>query len=336
MKKLYINYLVISTLITTLVSCENLLIKPDPANTPTNNFELLWKEVNERYTFFEYKNIDWDASYRKYRPLVNDNMNEQELFNVMADMMNDLRDGHTNLISDFDVSRNYSWYLDYPQNFNSTIIERNYLGKDYQRTGPFKNRLLNNNIAYIQYESFLNLGDSTHLNILMDKYRNTQGMIIDIRDNTGGALLMVNTIAAHFVPEDMTLAYERYKKGSGRDNFGKFYPFFVKKATKTYNGKVVILTNRQVYSAANMFASVMGELPNITLIGDQTGGGGGAPFSGELLNGWTYRFSGNQLVNLRQEQIENGIMPDVKVDLLPTDEANGKDTILETALQFLK
>ena len=322
-------------LLTTLVSCENLFIKPDPENTPINNFELLWKEVNERYTFFDYKNIDWDASYRKYRPLINDGMNEQELFDVMAEMMNDLRDGHTNLISDFDVSRNYSWYLDYPQNFNATIIERNYLGEDYQRTGPFKNRFLTDDIAYVQYESFLNLGDSTHLNILMDKYRNTKGMIIDIRDNTGGAVLMVNTIAAHFVDKDMTLAYERYKKGAGRNNFGKFYPFFVEKASKTYSGKVVLLTNRQVYSAANMFASVMGELPNVTLIGDQTGGGGGAPFSGELLNGWTYRFSGNQLVNLKQEQIENGVMPDIKVDLKPEDEAKGVDTIIERAIQFL-
>lgn len=333
--KTHLMWLLIAIILSaTLLSCENLFIKPDPANTPTNNFELLWREVNERYTFFDYKNIDWDASYKKYRPMVNDNMSERELFKVLAAMMNDLRDGHTNLVSDFDVSRNYSWYLDYPQNFNGTIIERNYLGNDYEITGPFRNKFITQNIAYVQYPSFLGIADSSSLNILMDKYRNTKGMIIDIRDNTGGAVVMVNTIAAHFVPNDITLGYERYKKSPDPNDFTDFSSFYVRKAKKSYNGKVVVLTNRLVYSAANMFASVMGELPQVTLIGDQTGGG--APFSGELLNGWTYRFSGNQLVNLQKEQIENGVKPDIKIDLLPTDEAKGKDTILEYAIGFLQ
>lgn len=327
--------LTVIVLLVALVSCENLLIKPDPKNTPINNFELLWKEVNERYTFFDYKKIDWDASYKKYRPKINDGMSDQALFDVMAAMMNDLRDGHTNLISDFDVSRNYAWYLDYPQNYNATIIERNYLGNNYQRTGPFANKFLADNVAYVRYSSFLDLGDTTHLNYLMDKYQKTKGMIIDVRDNTGGAVVMVNTIVAHFLTENKTLAYERYKKGPGRNDFTDFNPFYVKKATKTYGGKVVVLTNRLVYSAANIFAATMAELPNVTLIGDQTGGGGGAPFSGELLNGWTYRFSGNQFVDLRKEQIENGVVPDIKINILPQDEAKGKDTILDFAIQFL-
>lgn len=316
-------------------SCERLLIKPNPENTPTNNFELLWNEINNRYTFFEYKNIDWQASYSKYKARVSDSMSDEALFKVLAEMLNELKDGHTNLISDFDVSRNWSWYLDYPQNFNEIIVERNYLGADYQITGPFRNKLVGNNVAYIQYSSFMNMADSTHLDILMDKYATAEGMIIDIRNNTGGAVAMVSMIAARFVSEDKTLGYERYKQSAKPNDFTAYISFFVKKATKTFSKPVVVLTNRQVYSAANMFASVMSELPNVTLIGDQTGGGGGAPVSGELLNGWQYRFSGTQFVNLKKEQVENGVVPDIKLDLRAEDELKGKDTLIEFSLAFL-
>lgn len=327
----------IISLLFAVSSCEQLLIEKDPANTPTNNFELLWKEVNQRYTFFEYKKIDWNAIYQKYRPQIKDSMTERELFSVMAAMMNELRDGHTNLQSDFDVSRSWDWYLDYPANFNANIIERNYLGKNYEIAGPFKNRLLPNDMAYIQYESFMGISDAEQLGKLIQKYQSVKSIIIDIRDNTGGALAMVDVIAQFFVPQDFTVGYERYKKSAKSGDFTDYFAYQIKKHESiSYKGKVVLLTNRKVYSAANWFASVMSELPNVTLIGDQTGGGGGAPFSGELMNGWKYRFSGTQLVNLKKEQIESGVVPDIKVDMKKEDEAAGKDTILETAIAYLK
>lgn len=318
-----------------LSSCELFIIEPNPQNTPTNNFELLWKEVNNRYTYFEYKNIDWNESYQKYKARVNDSMSDEELFDVLAEMLNDLKDGHTNLISDFDVSRNWSWYLDYPQNYNESIVERNYLGKDYQITGPFKNKLLSGEIAYVQYASFMSIADSTHLDLLMDRYASAKGMIIDIRNNTGGAVAMVNMLTSRFVTKDQTLGYERYKRSAKANDFTDYFPFYIKKASKTFQKPVIILTNRQVYSAANMFASVMSELENVTLVGDQTGGGGGAPFSGELLNGWKYRFSGTQFLNLKKEHVEKGVTPDIFVSLRPEDEAQGKDTMIDYATGYL-
>ena len=64
-------------------ACSELLIEPDPADNPVENFELLWREVNAKYTFFEYKNIDWQAVYQKYRPQVNEKTTDEALFNVL-------------------------------------------------------------------------------------------------------------------------------------------------------------------------------------------------------------------------------------------------------------
>jgi hypothetical protein len=318
-----------------LSSCERALISPDPERTAVSSFDQLWKTVDEKYSYFTYKNIDWNAVYAKYRPRVKNGMKSEDLFNVMAEMLFELRDGHVNLFSRFNVSRNWEWYLGYPQNYNNTIIERNYLGNDYQIAQPFRTRIINN-VGYIRYSSFQSGVSGSTFDYLLSKYSGLKGIIIDIRDNGGGSISNVSVMASRFVKTPTLVGYTRYKSGPSHDEFSDFYERELEPAGRHFPGKVVVLTNRSVYSAANDFASVMAELPNVTLIGDQTGGGGGAPISSELPNGWRFRFSTNQLLNSKKEQIENGVPPDIKVDMLKSQEDQGIDTILETALDFLR
>ena len=320
-----------------LGACERLIIEPDPANNPVENFDLLWKTIDEKYSFFDYKNIDWNEVYERYRLLVSEDMSEEALFTVMADMLSELRDGHVNLVSDFDVARYSDWYFDYPANYDETIIERNYLGQDYRVVLPFATKVIRN-VGYIRYSSFLNPIDGDRLDQLLDDYRGLNGVIIDIRDNTGGALVYADTLATRLAQrngeEELTVGYVRYKEGPAHDDFTRAFPVKLSEHA-SFNKPVVVLTNRTVYSAANAFAAYMATLPNVTLVGDVTGGGGGAPYSGELLNGWKFRFSATQLMDLNRVPIENGVEPDIRVDISPEDEAAGRDTILETALDLL-
>ena len=71
-------------------------------------------------------------------------------------------------------------------------------------------------------------------------------------------------------------------------------------------------------------------------IGDKTGGGSGMPFTSELPNGWTVRFSASPHFNADMEQIEWGIEPDIKVNMDEADETKHIDTIIEKARAFLK
>ncbi len=77
-------------------------------------------------------------------------------------------------------------------------------------------------------------------------------------------------------------------------------------------------------------------LDNFTLIGDTTGGGLGAPNGGQLPNGWTYRFSVSQTIASDGGNYENGVPPDIQIDLDPNEALNGIDTILERAITFIK
>ena len=79
----------------------------------------------------------------------------------------------------------------------------------------------------------------------------------------------------------------------------------------------------------------MKEMPLVTIMGDQTGGGSGMPFSSELPIGWSVRFSASPSFDARMQHIEFGIKPDVKASLDEALAADGKDSMIEAARALL-
>ena len=330
-------------------SCEELLIDGKAASNAVENFEELWRTVDENYSFFTSKNIDWDSAYQVNHPKITEGMPRDSLFNIMADMLFALRDGHVNLFAGFDLSRNWEWYLDYPQNFDFSLVERNYLGDSYQISGPFYNSLIDS-IGYIYYESFEDDFSESVLDYLITQYSSriennkdtvfVKGLIIDVRNNGGGSLDNARTMVSRFAEEKTLVHYWQYKNGPGHDDFTDRIPKYIEPGGEfQYQGPVIILTNRSCFSATNFFVQMMKEVMprgRLRVVGDQTGGGGGLPLNRELSNGWIYRFSSTVTTTPAGENIEFGIKPDVEVDMDPDDMAEGKDTMLETALQIIK
>ncbi len=317
-----------------LTSCEKQFLSTDPANNPVSNFEHLWNEVNNKYSYFEYKSIDWQEVYDTYHPLIYDGMSDKELFDVLADMLFELRDGHVNLTSPFDRSRNWDWFLDFPPNFNENIIYRNYLGNNYWITGPLHNQIIDD-VLYVYYASFANSISQANIDELMERAQGLKGIVIDIRSNGGGSSGNAVALASALTDQPFDYGYSRIKNGPGKDDFSPWAKLTISpRSGKRFTGQVILLCNRNSYSASNFFAQMMKSLPNAILVGDQTGGGGGIPAFGELPNGWIYRFSASQMVDLQGEHIESGVPVDISVELSPDDEVNGIDTILEAALEM--
>lgn len=316
-------------------SCEKIFLANDPANSPVSNFEFLWNEAQNKYSYFEYKNVDWDEVYNSYRPLVNEEMSDKELFNVLADMLFELKDGHVNITTPFDRSRNWDWFLNFPPNFNENIVYRNYLGNNYKITGPLHNQVIGE-VLYVYYASFASTISSANIDELMERAEGLKGIIFDIRSNGGGSSANALALASALTDERIAYGHSRIKNGPGKDDFSPWTELsFSPRSGKRFTGQIVLLCNRSAYSASNMFAQMMKSLPNAVLVGDKTGGGAGIPAFGELPNGWMYRFSATQTTNPQGVHIENGVEVDVRVDMNPEDEANGIDSMLETALDIL-
>ena len=304
-------------------------------NTPQGNFEALWKIIDEQYCYLDYKQIDWDAIRDKYQPLITPDMSNDGLFEVLGNMLTELKDGHVNLYSASNTARYWDWYLDYPRNYNESIVEQ-YLGRDYRISGGLKYTILEDNVGYISYTSFSNGVGEGNLDEALSYLMACNGLIIDVRNNGGGNLTYSTRMAARFTNETILTGYIQHKTGPGHSDFSDPEPIYLEPSINLrWQKPVVVLTNRHSYSATNDFVNAMRYLPLVTTVGDQTGGGAGLPFTSELPNGWTVRFSASPHLDADKQHIEFGIEPDVWVDMTEEDEAQDIDTIIEAARRLI-
>ena len=63
-------------------------------DTPLANYDVFWTTFAENYPFFGRHGVDWDATGRKFRPLVTSKTSPDELFSVFSQMLEPLRDAH--------------------------------------------------------------------------------------------------------------------------------------------------------------------------------------------------------------------------------------------------
>ena len=309
------------------------------SDTTEGNFEALWKIIDEHYCFFNYKQheygLDWQTVYNKYKVRARGEMTNGQLFEVLSDMLAELRDGHVNLSAAHDFARYWSWYENYPTNFSDTLLRR-YLGTDYRIAAGLDYRILDDNIGYIRYESFSDGVGDGNLDDVLAYMMLCRGLIIDVRSNGGGNLTNAEKLAARFCNEKTLVGYTQHKTGKGHNDFSALEPRYLEPSSRLrWQKPVCVLTNRHVFSAANEFVSYMKALPGVMLVGDHTGGGAGMPFSSSLPNGWVVRFSAVPMYDAQRQSTEFGIAPDYEVQLSDDDFLRGDDTIIEFARHLL-
>ena len=310
------------------------------ADNPRGNFEALWRAIDEHYCFFDYKHeqygLDWDEVHERYSRQIADDMTTGQLFEVLGNMLGELRDGHVNMYSAWDVARNWSWHEDYPSNVSDTLLSK-YLGTDYRIAAGLRYRVLDDNTGYIRCATFAyNFGEGNLDNIML-YLAPCNGLIVDLRDNGGGQLTAAEQLAARFTNERLLVGYMQHKTGKAHTAFSEMKSQHLKPSKGIrWQKRVVVLTNRAVYSAANEFVKYMRCCPNVTVVGDRTGGGAGMPYSTELPNGWSVRFSACPMYDKDKNSTEFGIEPDHNVTLKEADWLRGEDTIIEFARELLR
>ena len=311
----------------------------DFSNTPQGNLDALWTIIDEHYCFLDYKHqaigLDWTGVHSKYRQRLSKDISSAQLFEVLAEMLSELRDGHVNLYAAHDLARNWSWYEDYPSNFSQELQDA-YLGTDYKIASSLRYRILEDNIGYVVCASFSTGMGEGNLDEVFHALRTCNGLILDVRDNSGGDLTNADLLASRFTNERRLVGYISHKIGKGHSDFSTPEPQYLEPSDGVrWQKRAVVLTNRRCYSATNTFIRDVSQCPLVTVLGDQTGGGSGLPFSAELPNGWSVRFSACPMYDADMNHIEFGIAPDALVSLTDADKARGVDTLIEAARALL-
>jgi Peptidase family S41/Tricorn protease C1 domain len=310
-----------------------LLVEPIQVNKPTAIFEQAWTTIDQKYAFLDFKKINWDNVGNTYRKQVSDGISDDSLFKVLDKMLYTLKDGHVNLKSPFNRSRNWQWYLDYPQNYDEGLLQRNYLG-NWKTTGKLTHQLIRN-VAYVHYDSFSDGISEDQMDYLIDTYKDAKGLIFDIRNNGGGEIGNAFVLLNRFTDKQQLVAKVFDKNGPKHSDFSAAHEIWVNPqagSKKFAPKKIIILTNRSCYSAASFFPAMAKALSNVVIIGDVTGGGGGLPIYTQLSNGWVLRHSSTITTDAKDYNFENGVIPNIKIDMSKADSDKGKDSILERAL----
>jgi hypothetical protein len=311
--------------------------------SPEINFETLWKEFDQRYSFFDVKKINWDSLYTVYRPQVTSTTSDQNLLQIMSSMLGNLKDGHVSLTTPVGSYSYKGWFDKYLTNYPGEAVTTKYLSKDFGKAagGNIRFGIIENVIGYI-YIGPLLTGDANtwyqDIDRIIDSLKNMKGIIVDIRSNGGGNDGLGNIVASRFTNTQRVYSYIRWRNGVKHSDFTDYSPATISPQGKQqYLQPVAFLTNRRCFSSAEGTTLMFRSLPNVTSIGDTTGGGSANPIALTLPNGWSYRVSRWIQYTADKKVFEGkGLAPDIPVQISAADAAAGKDLILEKAVQFLK
>lgn len=318
--------------------CERMFVE-EPTNSPVGIFEDLWTSFEENYAPFEERNIDWQALYTVYRPMVYEEMSDDSLYAVITEMLKQLDDGHVTLTApgkELFISNAIRHNLIDDALFDIPVIQ-SYLEpgfKDGEDNGYFYGKIAGESIAYI-YLAYVS-DNFFQLPEFLSDYPDVNGYIIDLRHNDGGDFTYCFTEMARLTNESRFVFRSKTKNGPGQDDYTDWYDWYIHPEGSYVNKPIVVLTDRFTISAGERSVMAFSTLPNVTLMGDTTNGAHGTMIGRELVNGWFYSLV-PQKVELYDGQSYEGIglAPDVYVKNSLIDIENGIDQTLEEAIDAL-
>ena len=189
----------------------------------------------------------------------------------------------------------------------------------------------NKKIGYIRTTIFANNTDEQfkkELNSLEDKGMN--GLIIDLRGNSGGHLTTAEEIISMFLDSSHPIYQIKTK-----ENQSKYYS--TGKETKKY--KIVILIDGNSASASEVLTSALKEQYGASLVGEKSYGKGTVQELQTLPNGEQYKLTTKSWLTSKGKVIDGkGIEPDYKVSLddkYAEDPSDENDNQLRKAIEVV-
>ncbi len=194
-----------------------------------------------------------------------------------------------------------------------------------------EHQMLANQVGYLQLYGFPE-GVSGQVQQALDAL-NRQGaraLIVDVRDNGGGALDSVEQVLSTFTPRD-TLLFTL------SDSSGKKTDYRSTGPTQPKLPPTVVLVNDGTGSGAEIFAAVLQEQGLAKVVGTQTAGCVGTGQIFPLPGGSGLQVTVAQLLTGKGKVLNRiGVTPDVAVQMSPQDLIAGKDPQLDRAVQLLQ
>lgn len=315
------NLLIFFILIMCFTSCEEILIKEEFSNNPTDNYDAFWTEFDQFYGAFEAKGINWDSLKIVCGENLNASSSDLELYNSICRLLASLNDGHADINAP-GYRRFRSWNRRNKSYFSDSVtrdarlinllfdvIKYNYL-YDYQTdvsTGYLfmKGKIFYDpyTIGYIHIPTFSSDYLSNMVEQAAAEFNELDAVIIDIRYNGGG--LTSNYIHALnlFCSQRELYLKSKFRNGKNHSDFTEMFDHYTNPSPKGCKNKpIAILANSFSSSSSEYFILGLKTQNNVILVGDTTCGAFSQVHSRILPNGWSFRL-GSQVVYTPEGQL---------------------------------
>ncbi len=189
--------------------------------------------------------------------------------------------------------------------------------------------MLDEDIAYLELTDFNNVSPQKTRRALKELLKQKpRGLILDLRSNPGGYLHAAIEIASEFVGEG-TIVIERHSDGTEKT-------FTAVPGGVATEIPLVVLVNGGSASASEIVAGAIQDQERGILVGEQTFGKGSVQSVHDLSDGSTLRVTVARWFTPNNQQIQDqGLEPDIEIELTEEDYEEGRDPQLDRAVEYL-
>ena len=174
------------------------------------------------------------------------------------------------------------------------------------------------------------------LDAAVDRYRGFDGIVIDLRGNTGGLAGMIAGVAGHFLDRRDTLGIMRYRGGSLAFVANPRRSTADGRAVRPFAGPVAVLIDELSASASEVFSGGMQSLGRVRVFGRASMGAVLAARFDRLPNGDVLYHSFADFITSGGTRLEGrGVIPDEAVSVTRQDLLAGRDPVLDAALRWI-
>ena len=280
--------------------------------------------------------MDWDEVYKTHGSNLTFDTSEEQLLQAMENSLLELRDGHNLIRTPFRQSKVYNFRDRYDIHFSPELVENKYIQGGLTAHQSFSYGNIDEETAYIYVPKMEYIYDLQNLirQLVTDQ---TKNLILDVRSNGGGNSNPVPEMLGDFVTEKTLLGSYIEKSGPRREDETTPIPIYAIPSTDYhFDIQVFVLINRGCFSATSYLAGMVNNLPNFTLVGQVTGGGGSGNAGFELANGWALAISVSDFIDANGTSIEIGVSPHISIENQATNISNQQDVMLEKVLELKK
>jgi len=186
-------------------------------------------------------------------------------------------------------------------------------------------------VGYIAFKMFLDPPRVMKVfNEAMESYLDARGVVIDLRGNGGGIGAMGMGMAGWFVREEgKSLGTMRFREQTLE------FPIFARR--NAFRGPLAILVDEMSGSSSECLAGGLQALGRARIFGTRTAGGALPSVIERLPNGDAFQYAIADFVSADGKRIEGvGITPDDVVEPTRRDWLEGRDPVLEAALEWIR